>query len=144
MTLSVDEVISGFWYAYEELPGASVREIEEAEHRLGHRLPPELRTLLQIQNGGVSNYTLAGEILLSPFRGIGPGSKSGDLVDLFLRGGVDSLPKQAVIIASDSDAWFALDYGAGVGSPSVIFWSEYEVVPIVLAIDFRRFLLMLH
>jgi hypothetical protein len=140
MQATLEEKISEFWHDSGPVPGVSSRELDEAEDRLGFKLPAELRTLLQLRNGGIARYDLVGEILLAPLRGIGPTAKTGDLVELYLRGGVDNLPKNAVVFAADSDAWFALDYGKSRDNPSVLHWSEYQSEPVQLAPTFRDFL----
>jgi hypothetical protein len=141
--MGVEETIANFWYDGDAATGASRVELDDAEARLGFRLPADFRELLQRRNGGVARYDLIGEILLAPIRGVGPAASGGDLVELYLRGGNENLPRSVVIFAADSDAWFGLDYRASRDSPSVLHWSEYEDEPIQLAPTFRDFLGML-
>lgn len=144
MSDALAERIASFWYDADGADGVSSAEISEAEARLGLALPPELRSLLALRNGGIARYDLFEDVLLAPFRGIGEKSRTGDLVSLYLRGGEPSLPDRAVIFAADSNAWFALDYGEAGGGPSVLYWSEYESAPVRLATSFGEFLMRLN
>ncbi len=142
--MEVEEKIAGFWHDADAVEGASSVELAEAEARLGFRLPSELKELLRRRNGGIARYDLIGEILLAPIRGVGSNARTADLVALHFRGGIENLPKNVVIFAADSNAWFGLDYRASRDSPRVLHWSEYEDEPVQLARTFRDFLGMLH
>ncbi len=140
MTITIDEKIAGFWHDSGRVEGASPEELDAAERQLGVRLPEELRRLLSIRDGGVPNFLLFGDILMTPIRGVANKAGTGHLVDLHMRGGVETLPDGVVIFAADADAWFGLDYRANEECPSVLHWSEYEEEPVHLAPTFRAFL----
>lgn len=143
MIPNIDEMIADFWYESGPARGASAAELDLAEKRLGFELPAELRRLLAVRDGGVSNFGLFEDIVLAPFRGVAHGAGTGDLVALHLAGGVDTLPTGVVIFAADADAWFGLDYRENARAPSILHWSEYEDGPIELAGSFRQFLMNL-
>jgi hypothetical protein len=140
MTISIDEKIAKFWYDSGAVAGASREELDAAEQRIGLKLPVELRRLLGIRDGGNPHFDLFGDILLGSFRGVANKAGTGNLVDLYLKGGVETLPPGVVIFAADADAWFGLDYRTNKESPSVLHWSEYEGEPVQLAPTFRAFL----
>ncbi len=87
MTIGIEEKIPGFWHDSGPVEGASIEELDEAERRLGFRLPVELRRLLMIRDGGVPNFDLFGDILFAPIRGVANKAGTGQLVDLYLQGG---------------------------------------------------------
>jgi hypothetical protein len=140
MTVNIDEKIARFWYESRAVAGASREELDAAEQRMGIKLPVELRTLLSIRDGGTPHFILFGDILLGSFRGVSNKAGTGNIVDLYLRGGVETLPPGVVIFAADADAWFGLDYRANKECPTVLHWSEYEEEPVQLAPTFRAFL----
>lgn len=139
-TQDLEEKIACFWHRPHEVPGASVEELDAAERRIGFPIPNELRQLLQFRDGGVSNYDLFGEILFAPVRGVANKAGTGDMAELYVRGGVSELPAGAVIFAADANAWFALDYRVPGKEAGVIYWSECEESPVQLTTTFREFL----
>ena len=139
-TRDLDKKIANFWCPLGYVPGASPEELDEAERRIGFCLPSDLRRLLGLRDGGVSNYDLIGDLLFAPVRGVANRAGTGDIAELYLLGGVNELPSKTVIFAADANAWFALDYRISPKEPSVLHWSEYQETVVQLAPTFREFL----
>jgi hypothetical protein len=128
----LDETPLPFWGG--EYPPASLSEIEETEHHIGHQLPEPYRQLLLTQNGGVSNYGgfVDGRQRFPLFPLLGAGTNARhSIISAFDMRQMEGRPEGVVLIAAKGHSWIGLDYRQS-GEPAVVIGNtdEDEVRPI--------------
>ncbi|MFE0734003.1 SMI1/KNR4 family protein [Streptomyces sp. NPDC058855] len=150
-----DEVKARFW---DEGPCGSAspvteEAVEEAEHRLGVRLPASLLELLRAQDGGlvaeawnafptgVPTSWSADHVPFDELRGIGRYDGRSSLLDSAYLIAEWGLPTPLVLLSGDGHTWIALDYRScgERGEPSVTWFDEEDAMGLPLAADFRSF-----
>ncbi len=134
-----------FWFTAEWAEtrrGATQREIDAAEAHLGRRLPAELRQLLLLQDGGVSNYVAyqVGDqyVPLLPFFGVG--TDRGDCLSrAFDARHLDEIPEEVIVIAAMGHSWLGLRYRDAGAEPELVQQSDEDSPIEVVAPTFREF-----
>ncbi len=129
-----------FWYADEWSPpraGATPEEVDQAEAHIGRKLPDELRALLLVEDGGVSNYEAFEDgdryFPVLPFFCAGSTQRADTLAHAFdMRVYYPEIPTEIIVFAAAAHSWLGLDYGSGRKDPVVVFQlnedSEIEFV----------------
>lgn len=135
-----DERSLSFWS--EVVVGATEESIQNAESYVGQRLPDSLRTLLKVQDGGVSNYGACvsqGERYpVLPLLGVSA-TASGSIVRAFDLMDSFDVPREVVVFAAMGNAWLGLDYRSGP-VPSVLYGDVDYATTNTIAENFDEFL----
>ncbi|UQI49695.1 SMI1/KNR4 family protein (plasmid) [Streptomyces sp. HU2014] len=150
-----DEVKATFWGdgPYGVQPPLTAAVVQDAERRLGVRLPVSLLEILRVQNGGLvaeSWNACPTDVPTSwsenhvPFDGMmGIGRHGGQLSLLDSPYLVEEwgLPSPLVLLSGDGHCWVALDYRScgENGEPSVTWFDADDGTELPLAADFRTF-----
>ncbi len=142
------------WYVpFDEAERQPVTDemVQDAERRLGVKLPASYIEILKAQNGGYLRYdsypTTVGtswaddHVGVDRIMGIGPG-QAGDMLDspdLIQEWG---MPQGIVLLSGDGHTWVALDYRAcgPTGEPSVTWFDNELEEEVPLAPDLQTFL----
>lgn len=123
--------------------------IEEAEEKIGVKLPSSYIGILKQQNGGYINFNAHpsniptswadDHVNIDHIYGIGTGEEIGILDSAYLIQEWD-LPENVVLISGDGHSWIALDYREGKTEPTVIFIDVDDEQTVELASSFEVFL----
>ncbi|MEJ8646140.1 SMI1/KNR4 family protein [Streptomyces sp. MS1.HAVA.3] len=156
--LGFDEVKATFWG--ESLYGVQApltdAVVQDAERRLGVRLPASLLEILRVQNGGlvaelwnafptdVSTSWSENHVPLDDMMGIGRQDGRLSLLDSPYLVEEWGLPSPLVLLSGDGHCWIALDYLAcgergERGEPSVTWFDVEGNTELPLAADFQTF-----
>ena len=121
---------------YTQLP-LTEKMVEDAERRLGVKLPAAYIDILHVQNGGPIRYntfftpmpmqTGSGQIGISGILGIGPDPMHTILgSSYFIKEW--GMPNDLILLDGDGHTWIALDYRVcgSQGEPSVV-WIDNEL-----------------
>lgn len=137
-----DEEPLPFWF--EEKLGATSEQLAAAESYIGFALPGALRSLLKVQNGGVSNLSAYEDgdayYPLLPFFGVdakaGAGTmmRADDVRDTF------DVPDGVVVFAGQGNAWWGLDYRSRRDRPAIVYRNETGEPVELVADDFDELL----
>jgi hypothetical protein len=131
-----------FWFSSDR-PPASSGEIRDAEAHLGQALPDELKALLRVQDGGVSNYGAFREgerhFPLLPFFCVGASRRGDTLMAAFDARADFGIPTNVVPFGGQGHSWWGLRYGEG-DEPTVVFQLDEESPVEYVARTFREFL----
>jgi hypothetical protein len=151
-----DEVKATFWG--EGLYGVQApltdEGVEDAERRLGVRLPSSLLEILRLQNGGlvasdcnalptgVPTSWSESHVPLDGMMGIGRREGQLSLLDTPYLVEEWGLPSPLVLLSGDGHCWIALDYRlcGRQGEPSVTWFDTDWNTELTLAADFRTFI----
>ena len=137
-----DEGPLPFWFG-DNRPAATEAQIDDCERHIGRSLPAELRRLLLVQDGGVSNFAgfEDGEryFPVFPIFGAGGATRTDTLMRAFDQRRVDGVPDGIIMIAGEGHSWLGLDYRVGV-EPAVVFRQTDEDLIEVVARTFAEFL----
>ena len=138
---SFDRERAPFWFRQER--GASAESLDACERYLGVELPRELRRLLALQDGGVSNYTgfeKAGVYVpVLPFLSADPATSGSTYVTADRLRRESGVPSGVVVFAAEGHAWLGLDYRNG-DCPSVVYADDAGQPIEVVASTFDEFL----
>ncbi|MZF91067.1 SMI1/KNR4 family protein [Streptomyces sp. SID5643] len=150
-----DEVKAMFWGEgrYGVQPPLTDAVVQDAERRLGVRLPASLLELLRVQNGGlvaelwnafpteVPTSWSENHVPLDDMMGIGHRDGQSSLLDTAYLVEEWGLPSPLVLLSGDGHCWIALDYrGCGKhGEPSVTWFDVDDGTELPLAADFQAF-----
>lgn len=140
---SRDRVMARFWDLEDSRePGATREEIDRTESIVGCLLPSELRELLMVRNGGLSNYdTFRGRGVEHPLLVMFSADPDGDFDSIVAAFDVRAefgVPDGVVPFAGEGHSWWGLDYRV-TGGPGVVFkWNDNEVEAV--ASSFEAFL----
>lgn len=150
-----EEVKATFWGEglYGVKPPLTDAVVENAERRLGVRLPASLLEILWVQNGGVvadswnafptdmptswsENHVPFDELM-----GIGRHDGRLSVLDTSYLVEEWGLPSPLVLLSGDGHCWIALDYRAcgKDGEPSVTWFDVDDSLELPLAADFQVF-----
>ncbi|MFF2780569.1 SMI1/KNR4 family protein [Streptomyces sp. NPDC058052] len=150
-----DEVKATFWgegrYGVQSPLTSAV--IEDAERRLGVRLPASLLEVLRVQNGGVvaelwnafptdvPTSWSENHVPLDDLMGIGRRDGQLSLLDTAYLVEEWGLSSPVVLLSGDGHCWIALDYRVcgKRGEPSVTWFDVDDGTELPLAADFRTF-----
>ena len=125
MALLDDESLP-FWFG--ENQGATREQLLAAEAYVGHVLPGALRSLLEQQNGGVSNFSAFEDeeayYPLLPFFGVDADAGAGTLMRAYDVRDSFNVPDGVVVFAGQGNAWWGLDYRGGRDGPAVVYRNE--------------------
>ncbi|WP_329619081.1 SMI1/KNR4 family protein [Streptomyces sp. NBC_01255] len=150
-----DEVKATFWG--EGLYGVQApltdAVVQDAELRLGVRLPASLLEILRVQNGGlvadlwnafptaVPTSWSENHVPLDDMMGIGRHDSQLSLLDTAYLVEEWGLPSPLVLLSGDGHCWVALDYRAcgERGEPSVTWFDVDGDTELPLATDFQTF-----
>ncbi|MER6997743.1 SMI1/KNR4 family protein [Streptomyces sp. NPDC000410] len=150
-----DEVKATFWdeglYGVQSPLTDAV--VQDAERRLGVRLPASLLEILRVQNGGlvadlwnafptdVPTSWSENHVPLDDMMGIGRHDGQLSLLDSPYLVEEWGLPSPLVLLSGDGHCWIALDYRAcgEHGEPTVTWFDRDRDAEIPLAADFRTF-----
>ncbi|MFF6979286.1 SMI1/KNR4 family protein [Streptomyces sp. NPDC008343] len=127
--------------------------VEDAERRLGVRLPDSLLGVLRVQNGGVvaelwnafptdvPTSWSENHVPLDEMMGIGGHDGQLSLLDSAYLVEEWGLPSPLVLLSGDGHCWIALDYRAcgERGEPSVTWFDVDDGTELALAADFQTF-----
>ncbi|GAA3372916.1 SMI1/KNR4 family protein [Streptomyces racemochromogenes] len=120
--------------------------VEDAERRLGVRLPASLLEILRVRNGGVvadAWNAFPTEVPTSWSGNLGIGRHDGRLsmLDTAYLAEEWGSPSPLVLLSGDGHCWIALDYrGCAVDEePSVTWFDVDDSSELPLAADFRAF-----
>ncbi|MGW2180371.1 SMI1/KNR4 family protein [Streptomyces sp. NPDC001732] len=127
--------------------------VQDAERRLGIRLPTSLLEILRVQNGGVvaelwnafpTNVPTSwseNHVPLDNLMGIGRHDGQLSLLDTAYLVEEWGLPSPLVLLSGDGHWWIALDYRAcgKHGEPSVTWFDADDSTELPLAADFKAF-----
>lgn len=150
-----DEVKATFWGEgrYGVQPSLTDAVVEDAEFRLGVRLPAALLEILRVQNGGavaemwnafptdVPTSWSENHVPLDDMMGIGRHDGQMSLLDTAYLVEEWGLPSPLVLLSGDGHCWIALDYRVcgKRGEPSVTWFDADDGAELPLAADFRSF-----
>ncbi|MEU3746480.1 MULTISPECIES: SMI1/KNR4 family protein [Streptomyces] len=150
-----DEVGADFWGEgrYGVQPPLTDTAVQDAERRLGVRLPASLLEVLQVRNGGavaeswnafptdVPTSWSEDHVPFDDLMGIGRHEDQLSLLDTPYLVEEWGLPSPLVLLSRDGHCWIALDYRAcgRDGEPSVTWFDVEEGMELPLAPDFRTF-----
>jgi hypothetical protein len=150
-----DEVKATFWGEgqYGVQPSLTDAVVQDAERRLGVRLPASLLEILRVQNGGaVAELWNAfptdaptswseDHVPLDDMMGIGRHGGQLSLLDTAYLVKEWGLPSPLVLLSGDGHCWIALDYRVcgKRGEPSVTWFDVDEGTELPLAADFQAF-----
>ncbi|WP_405910089.1 MULTISPECIES: SMI1/KNR4 family protein [unclassified Streptomyces] len=150
-----DEVKATFWGEglYGVQPPLADAVVQDAERRLGVRLPASLLEILRVQNGGlvaevwnafptdVPTSWSENHVPLDDMMGIGRHDGRLSLLDSPYLVEEWGLPSPLVLLSGDGHCWIALDYRAcgERGEPSVTWFDVDGNTELPLAADFRTF-----
>ncbi|KUM67070.1 SMI1/KNR4 family protein [Streptomyces griseorubiginosus] len=150
-----DEVKATFWgegrYGV-QLPLTDA-VVQDAELRLGVRLPASLLEILRVQNGGavaelwnafptdVPTSWSENHVPLDDMMGIGRRDGQLSLLDTAYLIEEWGLPSPLVLLSGDGHCWIALDYRecGKHGEPSVMWFDVDDGTELPLAADFQAF-----
>ncbi|MFC9273427.1 SMI1/KNR4 family protein [Streptomyces zhihengii] len=127
--------------------------VQDAERRLGVRLPTSLLEILRVQNGGVVADSWSAfptdaptswsedHVPLDHMMGIGRHDEQCSLLDSGYLVEEWGLPSPLVLLSGDGHCWIALDYRScgERGDPSVTWFDVECDTELPLAADFRAF-----
>ncbi|ALO12409.1 hypothetical protein AQF52_6819 [Streptomyces venezuelae] len=127
--------------------------VQDAENRLGVRLPASLLEILRVQNGGlvaelsnafptdVPTSWSENHVPLDDMMGIGRRNDRLSLLDSPYLVEEWGLPSPVVLLSGDGHCWIALDYRAcgESGEPSVTWFDLDTDTELPLATDFQTF-----
>lgn len=150
-----DEVKATFWGEgrYGVQPSLTDAVVQDAERRLGVRLPASLLELLRVRNGGavaelwnafptdVPTSWSEDHVPLDDMMGIGRHEGQSSLLDSVYLVEEWGLPSPLVLLSGDGHCWIALDYRGCEkdGEPSVTWFDVDDGTELPLAADFRAF-----
>ncbi|MEU1478046.1 SMI1/KNR4 family protein [Streptomyces sp. NPDC001668] len=150
-----DEVKATFWDEgrYGGQPRLTDAVVQDAERRLGVRLPVSLLEVLRVRNGGavaeswnafpteVPTSWSQDHVPLDEMMGIGRQDGRLSLLDTPYLVEEWDLPSPVVLLSGDGHCWIALDYRVcgERGEPSVIWFDVDDGTELPLAADFRTF-----
>ncbi|MFJ9060307.1 SMI1/KNR4 family protein [Streptomyces sp. NPDC102409] len=150
-----DEVKATFWGEglYGVQPPLSDAVVQDAERRLGVRLPASLLELLRVRNGGpvaevwnafptdVPTSWSENHVPLEDMMGIGRHDGRLSLLDSVYLVEEWGLPSPLVLLSGDGHCWIALDYRTcgEQGEPSVTWFDVETDTELPLATDFQTF-----
>ncbi|MFE9059569.1 SMI1/KNR4 family protein [Streptomyces sp. Alain-F2R5] len=151
-----DEVKATFWGEgrYGVQPSLTDAVVQDAERRLGVRLPASLLEILRVRNGGavaelwnafptdVPTSWSENHVPLDDMMGIGRRDGQSSLLDTAYLVEEWGLPSPLVLLSGDGHCWIALDYrvcGKG-GEPSVTWFDVDGNTELPLAADFQTFI----
>ncbi|MFI9293712.1 SMI1/KNR4 family protein [Streptomyces gardneri] len=150
-----DVVKATFWGegVYGVQPPLTDAVVQDAERRLGVRLPASLLEILRVQNGGlvaelsnafptdVPTSWSENHVPLDDMMGIGRRNDRLSLLDSPYLVEEWGLPSPVVLLSGDGHCWIALDYRAcgESGEPSVTWFDLDTDTELPLATDFQTF-----
>ncbi|CUM36984.1 SMI1/KNR4 family protein [Streptomyces gardneri] len=150
-----DVVKATFWGegVYGVQPPLTDAVVQDAENRLGVRLPASLLEILRVQNGGlvaelsnafptdVPTSWSENHVPLDDMMGIGRRNDRLSLLDSPYLVEEWGLPSPVVLLSGDGHCWIALDYRAcgESGEPSVTWFDLDTDTELPLATDFQTF-----
>jgi hypothetical protein len=127
-------------------PPATTADLAGTEAHIGYRLPEELRELLMIQDGGVSQYSFAvdgGRCYPVPAILRANGTGFGTIRGAYDFGDDGRVPAGVVVIATGGHDWLGLDYRKRADRPSVVYQEDEDAEIEEVAESFAQFLGML-
>ena len=149
------EVAAAFWDdgVYGGRPPLTDAAVQDAERRLGVRLPASLLEILRVRNGGpvadpwnafptdAPTSWSANHVPLDDVMGIGGHDGQLSLLDSPYLVEEWGLPSPLVLLSGDGHCWIALDYRAcgEQGEPAVTWFDVERGTELPLAADFRTF-----
>ncbi|MDG9727775.1 SMI1/KNR4 family protein [Streptomyces sp. DH41] len=150
-----DEVKATFWGEglYGVQPPLTDAVVQDAERRLGVRLPAALLEILRLQNGGLvadawnafptdaPTSWSENHVPFDDMRGIGRDDGQPSLLDSGYLVEEWGLPSPLVLLSGDGHCWIALDYRTcgERGEPSVTWFDVEGDSELPLAADFHTF-----
>ncbi|MBU2663612.1 SMI1/KNR4 family protein [Actinoplanes bogorensis] len=154
---SFEQVAATFWHDDNKrgaLAPLTPAALADAERKLGLKLPADLLTLLEHQNGGVvaeawdacpapANSWSSDHVPFDHLMGVGPaGGDRLTLLDTEYLVGEWDLPSPVVLLSGDGHYWIALDYRecGPTGEPAVVWLDSDDESEFRIAPDFRAFL----
>jgi hypothetical protein len=135
-------VVSDFWIAPGE--GATDEQLDHAESTIGRVLPPALRRLLKIKNGGVSTYAAFVDreryFPLLPLLGVDPRASTGSLTGAYAVRRDFAVPDDVIVFAAQGSALLGLCYPGASCVPSVVYRDDVDGDLETVAATFQDFL----